>query len=231
MAVFSLSLSNFDGMKRAHKKQDRWKQGGFGIVRPSTVEQSLSQNCWRGLTPPHPRRNSPVPSPEGFSCRLRVLYFHARRLSPVSTRRCPTICTYHGICMEQNFDLICSTVVSLYQNLKVIGVIQPVRLVVSKVEDIKVKARTENGKNRIPSPANIGGRRPPAVHGRKHKGTWLFVVAKKVSSWDESEGGYQTNYTGPRSYLTAISEKLEVPAETCLGKAKNDAGEARMDSK
>lgn len=57
-----------------------------------------------------------------------------------------------------------------------------------------------------------------------------FVFAEKVSSWDESEGGYQTNYTGPRSYLTAISEKLETPAETCLGKAKNDAGEARMDS-
>lgn len=58
----------------------------------------------------------------------------------------------------------------------------------------------------------------------------LFVVTEKVSSWDESEGDYQTNYTGPRSYLTAISEKLETPAETCLGNAKNDAGEARMDS-
>lgn len=55
----------------------------------------------------------------------------------------------------------------------------------------------------------------------------MFV---QVSSWDEDAGGYRTNYTGPRSYVTAISEVLETPLETCLGHAKNDVGEARMDS-
>lgn len=54
----------------------------------------------------------------------------------------------------------------------------------------------------------------------------------QVSSWDEAAGTYQsfTNASLPRSYITAISEKLETPAETCIGHAKNNRGEARMDS-
>ena len=58
-----------------------------------------------------------------------------------------------------------------------------------------------------------------------------FVDLLQVSSWDEDEGDYQTNYSAPRSYVTAISEILETPAEDCVGHAKNDVGEARMDSK
>lgn len=63
---------------------------------------------------------------------------------------------------------------------------------------------------------------------RAHGG-WLSMLNTELSSWDEDEGGYQTNYSAPRSYVTAISETLEDPAEDCLGHAKNDVGEARMD--
>lgn len=54
----------------------------------------------------------------------------------------------------------------------------------------------------------------------------------QVSSWDEAAGTYQsfTNESLPRSYITAISEMLDTPAETCIGHAKNNRGEARMDS-
>lgn len=55
-------------------------------------------------------------------------------------------------------------------------------------------------------------------------------LGAQLSSWDEDEAEYQTNYSGPRSYVTAISEVLETPLETCDGHAKNDAGEARFDS-
>lgn len=55
-------------------------------------------------------------------------------------------------------------------------------------------------------------------------------LATQLSSWDEDEADYASNYSAPRSYVTAISEVLDDPPQTCLGHAKNDAGEARFDS-
>lgn len=51
-----------------------------------------------------------------------------------------------------------------------------------------------------------------------------------MSAWDTTTGAHRTNYTGGRSFVSAISERFETPRETCVGNAKNDLGEARMDS-
>ncbi|CAN0438268.1 unnamed protein product, partial [Scytosiphon promiscuus] len=65
------------------------------------------------------------------------------------------------------------------------------------------------------------------VELRAHGG-WLSLLNTELSSWDEDEADYATNYSAPRSYVTAISEVLDDPPQTCLGHAKNDAGEARF---
>ncbi|CAM9266103.1 unnamed protein product, partial [Hapterophycus canaliculatus] len=67
------------------------------------------------------------------------------------------------------------------------------------------------------------------VELRAHGG-WLSLLNTELSSWDENEADYATNYSAPRSYVTAISEVMDDPPQTCIGHAKNDAGEARFDS-
>lgn len=56
------------------------------------------------------------------------------------------------------------------------------------------------------------------------------LTGVQVSAWDEGNATHQEDYDSARSYITAISEKIETPAEDCEGHAKFDAGEARMDS-
>lgn len=51
-----------------------------------------------------------------------------------------------------------------------------------------------------------------------------------MSAWDEEERTHREDYESPRSYISAVSEKIEDPPETCEGHAKNDVGESRMDS-
>lgn len=46
-------------------------------------------------------------------------------------------------------------------------------------------------------------------------------------SWDETAGTYDTNVDDGRSYISVISEVTD--EQTCLGAAKKNMGEARMD--
>lgn len=48
-------------------------------------------------------------------------------------------------------------------------------------------------------------------------------------SWDEGAGTYDTDYSNGRSYISVVSEIVVDPDEDCLGHAKSDMGEARMD--
>lgn len=48
-------------------------------------------------------------------------------------------------------------------------------------------------------------------------------------SWDENANTYDTNTDDGRSYISAVSETITDPTETCLGKAQKEMGESRMD--
>lgn len=63
---------------------------------------------------------------------------------------------------------------------------------------------------------------------RAHGGS-LDLLHTKVTSWDSSKGDVDTDWSDGRSYLSAISEVVLDASETCVGSAKNDMGEARMD--
>jgi len=67
-----------------------------------------------------------------------------------------------------------------------------------------------------------------SVFIRAHGGS-LDISNTKVTSWDMSINGVDTNIEDTRAYLSAISEVLVDSDETCKGVAKNDMGEARMD--
>ena len=64
------------------------------------------------------------------------------------------------------------------------------------------------------------------VNLRGHGGSLYFDEAR-VISWDDSKNGVDENQDDGRSYISCISEVLT--GETCLGNAKNDMGECRMD--
>lgn len=66
------------------------------------------------------------------------------------------------------------------------------------------------------------------VNVRAHGGSLDFKNTK-VTSWDLSMDDVDTNWADGRSYLSAISEVVLDPSETCEGVAKNEMGEARMD--
>lgn len=48
-------------------------------------------------------------------------------------------------------------------------------------------------------------------------------------SWDTSTNSPDVNEADGRSYISAVSEIVTDPDETCAGVAKNTMGEARMD--
>eukprot|EP00903_Cladosiphon_okamuranus_P014539 g13486.t1 len=92
-------------------------------------------------------------------------------------------------------------------------------------DGVKLELHAESGTTgmRLKSDSKI-------IELRAHGG-WLSLLNTELSSWDEEEERYasSSNESMPRSYVTAISEVLETPRQTCLGHAKNDAGEARFD--
>ncbi|CAM9596047.1 unnamed protein product, partial [Sphacelaria rigidula] len=53
----------------------------------------------------------------------------------------------------------------------------------------------------------------------------------KVFGWDTTRNRAHnpSNENTPRSYISAVSEIITNPGETCEGRAKNTMGEARMD--
>ena len=66
------------------------------------------------------------------------------------------------------------------------------------------------------------------VNVRAHGGSLDFMNTK-VTSWDPSKAEVDSDWADGRSYISAISEVVLDPAETCEGAAKNNMGEARMD--
>jgi len=66
------------------------------------------------------------------------------------------------------------------------------------------------------------------VYVRAHGGS-LDIMDTKVTSWDSSKADVDSDWSDGRSYISAISEVVLDPAETCEGAAKNNMGEARMD--
>lgn len=77
---------------------------------------------------------------------------------------------------------------------------------------------------RVPLPARLVLCGAPAPYP--------LLAIGQLASWDEDDSTYasSSNESAPRSYVTAISEVIETPAETCDGHAKNNMGEARLDS-
>lgn len=63
---------------------------------------------------------------------------------------------------------------------------------------------------------------------RAHGGS-LDLLNTKVTSWDSSKGSVDTDWSDGRASISAISEVVLDASETCVGSAKNDMGEARMD--
>ncbi|CAN0493483.1 unnamed protein product, partial [Hapterophycus canaliculatus] len=66
------------------------------------------------------------------------------------------------------------------------------------------------------------------INLRAHGGS-LDFVGTKVFSWDTTTNSPDVDETDGRSYISAISEIVTDPDETCAGMAKNTMGEARMD--
>lgn len=61
---------------------------------------------------------------------------------------------------------------------------------------------------------------------RGHGGS-LYFSHTVVTSWDVDARKPQEKYVDGRSFLNCVSEKLT--GETCVGRAKNEMGECRMD--
>ena len=55
----------------------------------------------------------------------------------------------------------------------------------------------------------------------------IACMTYQVFSWDTSTNAPDEDETDGRSYISAVSEKLD--GQTCLGRAKKEMGEARMD--
>lgn len=54
------------------------------------------------------------------------------------------------------------------------------------------------------------------------------VFIQQVFGWDTVNNDYDRNETDGRSYISAVSEVVRDPTQTCDGRAKNTMGEARM---
>lgn len=50
----------------------------------------------------------------------------------------------------------------------------------------------------------------------------------QVFGWDTTNNSYDMDETDGRSYISAVSEIVLDPTQTCEGNAKNTMGEARM---
>ena len=54
-------------------------------------------------------------------------------------------------------------------------------------------------------------------------------VTCQVFSWDTSTNAPDEDETDGRSYISAVSEVITDDSQTCIGRAKKEMGEARMD--
>ncbi|CAM9724294.1 unnamed protein product [Laminaria digitata] len=66
------------------------------------------------------------------------------------------------------------------------------------------------------------------INLRAHGGD-IWIEGTHVESWDLGSGGVDEDDRDGRSYISALSEVITDPTETCDGAAKNDMGEARLD--
>ncbi|CAN0151476.1 unnamed protein product [Ascophyllum nodosum] len=66
------------------------------------------------------------------------------------------------------------------------------------------------------------------INLRAHGGSFSFL-GTKVVSWNEGSGTVDHNHEDGRSYISAVSEVIYDPDQTCDGMAKSEMGEARMD--
>eukprot|EP00904_Undaria_pinnatifida_P005807 jgi/Undpi1/2356/HiC_scaffold_13.g05739.m1 len=66
------------------------------------------------------------------------------------------------------------------------------------------------------------------INLRAHGGS-LDFLSTKVFSWDTSINAPDEDETDGRSYISAVSEVITDASQTCLGRAKKEMGEARMD--
>ncbi|CAM9604865.1 unnamed protein product, partial [Choristocarpus tenellus] len=60
-------------------------------------------------------------------------------------------------------------------------------------------------------------------------GAWISILNTKVTSWDMIANTVDENLEDSRSYISALSEVINDPPDTCVGFAKKDRGEARLD--
>ncbi|CAN0390933.1 unnamed protein product, partial [Ectocarpus fasciculatus] len=65
------------------------------------------------------------------------------------------------------------------------------------------------------------------INLRAHGGSLDFEHTK-VFGWDTTNNSYDMDETDGRSYISAVSEIVLDPTQTCEGNAKNTMGEARM---
>ena len=66
------------------------------------------------------------------------------------------------------------------------------------------------------------------VYIRGHGGS-LDILSTKITSWDVSKNDVDRNLEDGRSFMSAISEVIVNPNETCSGFGKTQMGESRMD--
>lgn len=66
------------------------------------------------------------------------------------------------------------------------------------------------------------------VYIRGHGGS-LDILSTKITSWDISKDDFDRNLEDGRSFISAISEVIVNPNETCSGFGKSQMGESRMD--
>ncbi|CAM9370594.1 unnamed protein product, partial [Hapterophycus canaliculatus] len=81
---------------------------------------------------------------------------------------------------------------------------------------------------RLKSTPAVGGMNATYINLRAHGGSLDFENTKVVG-WDTVNNDYDMDETDGRSYISAVSEIVVDPTETCEGNAKNTMGEARMD--
>ncbi|CAM9195373.1 unnamed protein product, partial [Ectocarpus sp. 8 AP-2014] len=68
---------------------------------------------------------------------------------------------------------------------------------------------------------------PTDFHEVRAHGGSMYFESTIVTSWDTPNKTPQATYVGGRSFLNCVSEKLT--GEVCVGQAKNEMGECRMD--
>ena len=70
---------------------------------------------------------------------------------------------------------------------------------------------------------------PPLYILHVRRSLALSYNACQVFSWDNNTNSPDVNETDGRSYISALSEVITDGNETCIGAAKDEMGEARMD--